>query len=214
MAPESPAPSAEKHSTEQNANRNGVRAVSRPADRIPGEEGIWVFILGDMTIFGILFAAYLWYRGQQPELYAGAQQALNQNYGVINTLLLLTSSLFVVIGVQSLRRRSSAVAPWLFAGALLCGLGFIVAKYFEYSEKVSAGITPGTNEFFMYYYVLTGLHLFHLVIGMCVLVYLILKARRPELTKKQFGYVEGSACYWHMVDLLWIVLFPLLYLVK
>jgi nitric oxide reductase NorE protein len=187
---------------------------SRPTRRIPGEEGTWVFILGDMTVFAVFFATYLYYRAQQPELFNVSQLSLRPGYGVINTLLLLTSSLLVVIGLRAVRRQVRNVAPWMFSGALLCGLGFSFMKFLEYSEKLSKGLTPNTNSFFMYYYVLTGLHFFHLIVGMGVLTFLIVKSRAPSLTVKQFAFVEGGACFWHMVDLLWIVLFPLLYLMK
>jgi nitric oxide reductase NorE protein len=181
---------------------------------IPGEEGVWVFIMGDMTVFAVFFATFLYYRGQQVELFDQGARTLKQSYGVINTLLLLTSSLLVVMGVRAVRRKLSHIAPWLFAGAMCCGLGFTGMKFLEYGEKLSHGITPATNNFYMYYFILTGLHFFHLLLGMGVLTFLTRMARKPELTAKQFGFVEGGACFWHMVDLLWIVLFPLLYLVQ
>lgn len=191
-----------------------VDTPSPPARRTPGEEGVWVFILGDMTIFAVVFAAYLYYRGEQAALFRAGQQTLEQSYGVINTLLLLTSSLFVVTGVRALRQGRNAITPWLFTGALFCGLGFTTTKFLEYGEKLRGGVTPATDEFYLYYFVLTGLHFFHLLLGMVVLAFLIRLARRSELTTKQIAFVEGGACYWHMVDLLWIVLFPLLYLVR
>jgi nitric oxide reductase NorE protein len=170
--------------------------------------------MGDMTVFAVFFATYLYYRGQQTELFNAGQHTLKQGYGVINTLLLLTSSLLVVTGVRAVRQRRTNIAPWMFAGAMLCGLGFTFMKFLEYGEKLSHGITPATNSFYMYYFILTGLHFFHLLLGMGVLAFLVRAARKPELTPKQFGFVEGGACFWHMVDLLWIVLFPLLYLVQ
>jgi nitric oxide reductase NorE protein len=186
----------------------------RPTKHIPGEEGAWVFIFGDMTVFAVFFVTYLYYRGQQKPLFEQSQHSLVQGYGVINTLLLLTSSLCVAVAVNALRRRRTDIAPWFFAGALLCGLGFSGMKVLEYSEKLSAGITPATNNFYMYYFILTGFHFFHLILGMVVLTYLIWSSRRPHLTVRQFAFVEGGASFWHMVDLIWIVLFPLLYLVK
>jgi nitric oxide reductase NorE protein len=185
---------------------------------LPGEEGTWVFILGDMTVFAVFFATYLYYRGQQRALFVESQHSLVQGYGVINTLLLLTSSLCVVLGMKAVRGRLAGeptrAAPWLFGGALACGLGFSAMKFVEYGEKLAAGITPATNDFFMYYFILTGLHFFHLILGMGVLVFLIRAGRRTSMSVRQFAFVEGGACFWHMVDLLWIVLFPLLYLVK
>jgi len=177
-----------------------------------------VFILGDMTVFAVFFATYLYYRGEQRSLFAESQRTLVQGYGVTNTLLLLTSSLCVALGMRAVRRRLAGAptraAPRLFGGALACGLGFSVLKFVEYGGKLAAGITPATNNFFMYYFILTGLHFFHLILGMGVLLYLIRAGRQATLSTRQFAFVEGGACFWHMVDLLWIVLFPLLYLVK
>jgi nitric oxide reductase NorE protein len=199
-------------------SRSAADAGARQERHLPGEEGTWVFILGDMTVFAVFFATYLYYRGQQRELFEASQRELVQVYGVINTLLLLTSSLCVALGMRAVRRRlagaATLAAPRLFGGALACGLGFSVMKFVEYGGKLAAGITPATNNFFMYYFILTGLHFFHLILGMAVLLYLIRSARRPTLDARQFAFVEGGACFWHMVDLVWIVLFPLLYLVK
>lgn len=182
---------------------------------LPGEEGVWVFIFGDMSVFAAFFGAYLHARGKAPALFASAQGALNRNLGALNTVLLLVSSLLVVLAVRAMRspaqRRS---APWLVAGAMAGGVGFVVVKAFEYHEKFAAGITPATNDFFMYYFVLTGVHLGHLLLGLIVLGVLWKLSRKPVLTRRQWIFFEGGACYWHMVDLLWIVLFPLIFLVR
>jgi len=181
---------------------------------LPGEEGTWIFILGDMTVFALLFGVYISARAEDPELFRSSQEALNQNYGAINTLLLLASSLMVVTAIRAIRHNVSRLAPALFAGAFACGAGFSLMKYLEWGEKLRHDINPGTNDFWMYYYILTGLHFFHLLLGMAVLVYLYKQAKKVRLNERQFAFVEGGACFWHMVDLLWIVLFPLLYLVK
>ena len=188
--------------------------LSRRHHRVPGETGIWVFIFGDMLVFAITFASYLYYRGKNVALFNASQHLLNPDFGLVNTLLLLTSSLFVVLAVGTVRRGLQQPAPPLILGAFGCGLAFSVLKIIEYSSKVDAGLTPQTNNFFMLYYVLTGLHWFHLAIGLGALTYMFFSARRPALDTKQFGWFEGFGCYWHMVDLLWIVLFPLLYLVN
>ena len=180
----------------------------------PGEAGIWIFILGDMTVFSALFVVFLVYRSRNVALFNESSEKLTQIFGLINTLLLLTSSLCVVVGVRAIRRRALSIAPWCFAGAIICGLGFSTMKLLEYSAKVSHGITPMTNDYWMYFYILTGLHFFHLILGMCVLSYLMVKSKKPTITVREYALVEGGACFWHMVDLLWIVLFPLLYFVR
>lgn len=181
---------------------------------IPGEAGLWVFIIGDLTVFAVFFGTYLAYRSQNTALYNASQLALNQTYGAVNTLLLLTSSLFVALGVNAVRHQAGTVAPKLFAGALACGLGFAAMKFLEYGEKFADGITPATDEFFVYYFILTGVHFFHVVLGIGVLTALIVKSRTRQGDVQRFVFIEGGACLWHMVDLLWIILFPLLYLVR
>jgi len=195
---------------------NGQAPQQQPPSqrRIPGEVGVWVFILGDMTVFALLFGVFVYYRGKQPTLFAHSQLDLHRSYGGINTLLLLTSSLAVITAVRAIRGGMRRLAPATIAAAFVCGCGFLVNKGLEWSDLLSHGHKPATNNFFMYFFVLTGIHAFHLLIGMGVLVTLFVFSRKPTLSKGQFTFVEGGACFWHMVDLLWIVLFALLYLMR
>jgi nitric oxide reductase NorE protein len=195
-------------------SREAVLAKTRDkTGHVPGEVGIWVLILGDMTVFALFFGVFMHYRDHEPVVFRHSQATLNHTFGAVNTILLLTSSLFVVMGVTAVRRRMRTVAPKLFVLALLCGVGFSVIKILEYSAKANAGIGLNTNDFYMYYFILTGIHWFHLMIGMGVLVFMWRLSRGP-VDDKRIGYLEAGASYWHMVDLLWIVLFPLIYLVK
>ncbi|MCW3016514.1 MAG: cytochrome oxidase subunit [Solirubrobacterales bacterium] len=191
-------------------------SVARPRRerRLPGEEGTWVFILGDLTVFAVMFGVFLYYRGQDPELFRSSQEQMRQGFGVVNTLLLLTSSLFVVVGVHAVRAQRHVLAQRMFLLALGCGLAFAGVKYFEYTDKLDHGFKPATNDFWMYYFTLTGVHLFHVVVGMGMLGFLSVLARREELNDRMTALLEGGACFWHMVDLLWIVLFALLYLAR
>jgi nitric oxide reductase NorE protein len=179
---------------------------------VPGEVGIWIFILGDMVVFAAMFCLYLFYRGREAALFEQSQQTLVQGFGVTNTLVLLVSSLFVVYGMRAMKLGRSDVGPWMFVGAIGCGVVFTAIKYIEWSAKITEGLTPATNNFYMLYYLLTGLHFLHLVVGMGVLMFLARTARLPKLSATRFAVAEGGACFWHMVDLLWIVIFPLLYL--
>lgn len=181
---------------------------------LPGEPGVWVFILGDMMVFALFFCVYLFYRSEDPQTYLAGQAKLNQTFGMLNTLLLLTSSLCVVTAVEAVRAGRTRLAPALFGGAFLCGFGFGVVKFFEYGEKIHAGIGLTTSDFFMYYFVLTGVHFLHVTIGMGVLIFLWSRSRRPMNGPQDLSLIESGASYWHMVDVLWIVLFPLLYLIK
>lgn len=114
--------------------------VSRPR-RIPGEEGTWIFLLGDMAVFAVFFGAYLNDRSQDPDLFNRSQETLTQFYGAVNTLVLLASSLLVVIGMRTITNPTGTTARWAFAGALACGLIFSVNKFLEYGEK-SATTSP------------------------------------------------------------------------
>ena len=191
--------------------------ASRPATRerhIPGELGLWILIFGDMTVFAVLFGVYLHQRSLAPALFAHSQNTLNRDFGALNTLFLLCSSLCVVFATRAVRGAQRRYAPRLVVAAMAFGLAFIVVKAFEYYDKIHAGLTPSTNKFYMYYFVLTGLHLAHLVFGLVVLGVLFALSRKKENTPGQLMFFEGGACFWHMVDLLWIVIFPLVFLVR
>jgi nitric oxide reductase NorE protein len=186
-------------------------APARLAKVLPGEEGVWILVLGDMIVFGLFFITYLYYRAQEADLFDRSQALLNRDFGVINTLLLLTSSWFVVMAVEAVREGRNRRAKTLLRLAFLCGAGFCVIKALEYTQKFREGLTLVTNDFFMYYFMYTGIHLLHVAIGLGVLIFLMHKidAARPQ----DAPVFESGATFWHMVDLLWIMLFPLLYLV-
>jgi nitric oxide reductase NorE protein len=192
-----------------------VAARKTPAARrIPGEAGIWVLILGDMAIFAMFFFVFVYYRGCDPSPYIHSQSTLNQTAGVLNTLLMLTSSLFVARAVDGARKSLPERSANCLSFALVCGLGFVIVKAFEYGQKLRAGITVETDEFFMYYYVLTGIHLGHVLIGIGVLLFIQKVARAGDYSHKALGVIESGASFWHLVDSLWLVLFALLYLMK
>ena len=182
--------------------------------RMPGEEGIWVFVALDLLTFSIFFLTFLYYRGQNVVLFAASQAHLNQALGLVNTLLMLSSSWFVATALQAARRGAGRVTPVCFMLAFLCGAGFGVVKFLEYGAKVRAGITPNTNDFYMYYYMFTGIHFMHVLIGMGVLAGLARYSWAGVSDERKIRNLESGASFWHVVDLLWIVLFALLYLVK
>ena len=191
-----------------------IRPPAAPAPRLPGVEGVWVFIAADMTIFALLFLSFMVGRQADPALYEASRQALDVDFGGLNTLILLSSSWCVVMAVEAVRRNALDRVPHWIAGGLLLGLSFLVSKAFEYGAKIQAGITMLSNDFYMYYYTMTGLHLFHVVAGNVLLVVLWTMARQRRFTPGNAVVLECGATYWHMVDLLWIVLFPLLYLLR
>lgn len=197
------------------ACENSDHRVAAPAlqPRVPGEAGLWVFILGDMAIFALFFGTILVTRGQQPELFRASQHELHPLLALVNTLLLLTGSLLVVRGVARVR-AGAAGASRFFGATVACAVGFAVIKVTEYYLLLQDGHTATTDDFFMYYFVFTGIHLVHLVIGAALLVALAVVTRRPEVSVGRIRVVEAVGCYWHMVDGLWLLLFPLLYLVR
>ena len=170
--------------------------------------------IAGMAVFAALFVTYLQYRAGEPGLFAASQATLDRRNGVILTLVLLSASFLVVLAVRAVRAGLPRLAQRLILAAAGCGALFVVLKALEYHDKVAHHLTPQTNDFYMLYFVLTGLHLFHVVLGLVVLAILYRLAGKPHLSPVRFGFVEGGACFWHMVDLLWIVLFPLLYLVR
>jgi len=188
--------------------------VGDPPRRLPGVEGVWVFVMADMTVFAVLFGSFIVGRHQNPALFEASRHALNPNFGGVNTLILLTSSWFAALALDAVRNSRFALAQRFIGGAFLCGLAFMVSKGIEYTEKLNAGISLLTNDFFMYYFTLTGIHLFHVVAGNVVLVVLWFKARSRSFDPERPVVLECGAIYWHMVDLIWIILFPLLYLVR
>jgi len=172
---------------------------------------MWFFIIGDLLIFGVYFVSYMLYRGQNEALFLQSQQQLNQGVGVLNTLLLLTSSLFVALGTETARGGNGSTASRQFGVAFALGAVFPLLKMVEWVPKISAGFTPGQNLFFMYYYMMTGLHLCHVLLGLVILGFVI---RTVRSGRENMAFVESGAMYWHMVDLLWLVLFALFYLMR
>jgi nitric oxide reductase NorE protein len=184
------------------------------AGHIPGEAGVWVLILGDMSAFTAFFAVFLVHRAQDVALFSVSQAALERRFGLLDTALLLTSSLFVVRAVLAARVGARPLAARLLILALVCGGGFVVSKAFEWGRKIAAGITLNTNEFYGFYYMFTGIHLLHVLVGMGVLIYLLARSRRADPGAGYAAVMEGGGAFWHMVDLIWVVLFALFYLLR
>jgi nitric oxide reductase NorE protein len=195
-------------------------AAVRPAEpepaadarRTPGEGGIWVFILADMTVFALMFGALVLLQADDPARYELGQDHLHVGVGVANTIVLLGSSLAVALAVRHARAGALAPARRLFSVAFGCALLFWALKLYEYTSLGGDGVSARENEFFLYYFSFTGVHLLHVTLGLAGLAGVIRLTRRPVLSDHERSLVETGASYWHMVDLLWIVLFALLYL--
>jgi len=189
-------------------------APAAHALRLPGDLAIWVFILAELLVFAVFFAAYSFARAGNVELFNAAQTTVNRTAGAVNTIFLITASWFVARSVDKARHdRIASAVRWLAAG-ILCGGGFVVVKLIEYAEKIGAGINLSTNTFYMFYLSLTFFHFMHVILGMVILVAVLLKLRRGGYGSHDCNGFETGAVYWHMVDLVWIVLFPLVYVMR
>ncbi len=187
--------------------------------------GMWVFLATEILFFGGLFTVYLVYRTQYPDAFAGASQQLNVLLGGINTAVLISSSLTMAMGVwgAQLGRRRTQVVFLLLTIAL--GVVFLGIKSVEYASKFEEGLVPGANFryqgadpvhaqlFFSLYFVMTGMHALHMIIGIGIMTALTVMAWRGRFTRTYHTPVEVSGLYWHFVDIVWIFLFPLLYLI-
>lgn len=190
-----------------------ARPASRPR-RLPGDPDVWIFIFFELMMFGAFFVSYIVYWVLDADAYAASQIKLDRNLGLVNTLFLVISSWAVVSAVHHAKAgRSRRVAPYLLF-AIALGVAFVVVKYFEYSAKLGEGLSLTTDGFFMFYFCLTGIHLLHVVAGTIILIVMWTNARDGLYRADNFTGLETGASYWHMVDLLWIFLFPLLYLLR
>ncbi|WP_345795077.1 cytochrome c oxidase subunit 3 family protein [Thauera sp. JM12B12] len=181
--------------------------------RLAGDLAIWFFILAELLAFGVFFAAYAFTRTNHIELFNAEQAALNRNAGALNTVLLLTASYFVVRAVQAAERESARqCANWLL-GAILTGFGFIVVKLGEYAAAFEHNISLSSSPFHMFYLSLTFFHFMHVILGLVILVAMWNGARQGRYRPGDMNGLETGAAYWHMVDLVWLILFPLVYVI-
>jgi len=180
----------------------------------PGDLAIWIFILAELLAFAVLFVLYGMARARHVELFNEMQLTLDRNAGALNTVLLITGSWCVARAVAAIKGDARvASARWLAAG-IFAGLGFIVVKLFEYDAKFAAGINLDSNLFYMFYLSLTFFHFMHVILGLVILAFVWHKTRQGGYSAADCHGMETGASYWHMVDLVWIVLFPLVYVLR
>ena len=185
----------------------------------PGDLAIWVFILAELLAFGVFFAAYAFTRARNVELFDAMQATLDRDAGALNTVLLIAASWCVARAVAAIKRASPLagrrpVSADFLLGALLCGAGFLAVKLFEYQAKFALGINLTTNTFYMFYLSLTFFHFMHVILGMVILALVWKKTLAGGYSAADHHGMETGASYWHMVDLVWIILFPLVYVVR
>lgn len=173
-------------------------------EELPGELLIWVLIVSELLVFGAGLAAFLAVRITDPTGFAEAQDHLNRTGAALNTAVLITSGFLAARAVLLRRNGPRAAARWHLVGAMLLGLVFLCIKGLEYADKAAQGIGVETHPFFMFYYLLTGFHAAHVVAGIVVLG---LVAIWDDVQT-----IEAGTAFWHMVDLVWVLLFPVIYL--
>lgn len=191
--------------------------------------GMWLFLATEILMFSGLFLAYFILRMFYPEMVLEAHEHLSKLHGGINTVVLLTSSYTMALGVRSIQLGDVKKLRLMLVLTILCGLIFMGVKYLEYSAKFEHGMLPGKyysahlhgyeidglpHIFFGVYFMMTGLHGIHVAIGLAIMLWMFVRAGRGEFSARNYVAIENTGLYWHLVDLIWIFLFPLLYLVK
>lgn len=192
-----------------------MHAAHPSSPQVPGDSGVWFFVVADMCGFAVFFLVFMAGRYASPDLYEASRAQLDLGFGLANTLVLLTSGAFMARATREAQQGAWQRSRNAMLLALISGLPFAVSKALEWKHKIDHGIGLTTNEFFTYYFVFTGVHFLHFVIGVVVLIVLIGKSTDEAITAPvRTRWIEAGGTYWHMVDLLWIILFAMLYLMS
>ncbi|WP_372830824.1 cytochrome c oxidase subunit 3 family protein [Pontibacterium sp.] len=188
---------------------------TKPASRImPGDLAMWMFIAAELSVFALLFLLFSVLRASNPDLFTAGQQTLHPLAGLINTLALISASWLVVQAVIHNRTgQPQRGALWMFF-AIVAASVYVGVKCWEYWQLGSAGYDLDSNAFYTGYFLITGFHLLHVLLGMVILLFMVVKLHRGAYVEGQTSGLESGACYWHMVDLVWVLLFPLIYVIR
>lgn len=192
-------------------------------DDIASRMGMWLFLFTELLLFGGLFFVYSVYRFTHQGDFHLAAKELNIVMGTFNTAILLTSSLTMALSIAAIQKNNRGLSIFFQAITIVLALSFMFNKYFEWTAKFHHGIFPGSPElldkpngeilFFGLYYVMTGLHGLHVIIGMILIGYMTRLTVKGVITSESFVKLESAGLYWHLVDIIWIFLFPLFYLI-
>lgn len=192
---------------------------------ISSKEGLWIFLTSEILMFGALFVGYFIYSNLYPEVFIEGSKSTDWRLGSLNTVVLLFSSLTMALGIYYCQKNDKNKAVLNLAITIACGAIFMIVKYFEYSHKIHLGKMPGlwfTGDthgleklplYFSFYFMMTGLHGIHVLAGMALVAWVMIRAHRGEFGPHYYTPVECVGLFWHLIDLIWIFLFPLLYLV-
>lgn len=186
--------------------------------------GMWLFVFTELLLFGAMFIVYSVYRYLNPEAFHLAGEELNTFIGAINTVILLISSMTIAMATTSIRRNNVWLTQQLLSITLMLAIVFLVNKYFEWGDKISHGIYPGSEQmletfsqgeilFFGLYFVMTGLHAVHILVGIGLITWTMIEVKQRKIHAEKTDLLDNSGLYWHLVDIIWIFLFPLFYLI-
>ncbi|HCJ29593.1 MAG TPA: cytochrome-c oxidase [Pseudomonas sp.] len=184
------------------------------ARRLPGDLAMWFFILAELTVFAILILAFAVAQLLSPELFWESRAALDSSMGLALTLSLLTSGLFAALAVEQVRMAQPRRGAALLLAALATSCVYVVLKLNEYSHLSGVGLGLEHNTFFTLYWILTGFHFLHVLLGMVILGWMTERCRRGLYTPSDCAGLESGVLYWHMVDMVWVLLFPLVYVIN
>lgn len=192
-------------------------------DRAGATLGMWLFLFTELILFGGLFLLYAVYLARYPHEFAAGGRELNVMFGAINTVVLLSSSLLAAMAVTAVQRGEQRLSIRLLLGTIGCALIFLAIKYVEWSAKFGHDIYPGSQRlvkglpgesvFFSLYYLTTGLHGLHVLLGGILLAFVAVRVQQGKIDSSSYSWLENGALYWHLVDLIWIFIFPLYYLI-
>lgn len=195
-------------------NQSVTLSASANPREVPGDLAMWFFILAELLVFGVFFLAYGYARAHDPATFVSGQRQLALGVPTVNTLLLIAGSASVSAAVRAFvldRQRTARRLLWL---TVALGMGFVVLKCGEFAGKFAAGITLSSDTFWMFYLSLTFFHFLHVILGMVIIGAVAVYARDGRYRPGQLAGVETAAAYWHMVDLVWVVLFALVYVAR
>jgi cytochrome c oxidase subunit 3 len=192
-------------------------------DDVASRMGMWLFLFTELLLFGGMFILYSVYRFTHPNEFHLAAKELNTVIGTFNTAILLTSSLTMALSIAAIQRKQKSLSIIFQLLTIVLALGFMVNKYFEWGAKFHHGIYPGSDTllskpsgeilFFGLYYVMTGLHGLHVIIGVVIIAFMTAFTMKDVITHDNYVKLEAAGLYWHLVDIIWIFLFPLFYLI-
>jgi cytochrome c oxidase subunit 3 len=185
--------------------------------------GMWLFLFTELLLFGGLFLVYTIYRYLNADAFLHASYNLNVILGTVNTIVLLTSSWTIAMSVTAMQKGNTVLSVRLIYATILFALTFLVIKFFEWSAKIDHGLfpgmehlnslAPGSKLFFFLYYFMTGLHALHVIVGGIIMGFVLRAVRLKNTHPGKYMFLENAALYWHLVDVIWIFLFPLFYLI-